>query len=277
VSYNDSIGTLFPEPMPPQLRQAPPATPWGINFGGGLNSTALIVEAHQRGLRPDWILFADTGSELPGTLDHVAAVDAWCRERDWTPVTTVRWERVRGDIKGFEPLHDHCLRTNHLPSKAYGLAGCTVKWKVQPMDKWRKANGYQRGAFAIGYDFGEERRVQSAMRRTESDEFMPWYPLVAWGIDRDRCSEICRDSGFVIGKSSCFMCPNMRKPEWRELRDSHPEYFKLAVEIEENAAKHGNFGRGGIGLCKGGLRNIDDNDENDTDDSGMCHLGGCFT
>lgn len=53
------------------MASVPPCAPWGINFGGGLNSTAVILACIERGHRPDWILFADTGSEYPGTLEHV--------------------------------------------------------------------------------------------------------------------------------------------------------------------------------------------------------------
>ena len=35
--------------------------------GGGVNSSALLVGLHQRGIPVDLILFADTGGELPST------------------------------------------------------------------------------------------------------------------------------------------------------------------------------------------------------------------
>lgn len=35
----------------------PPGKTWGINFGGGVNSTALLLFCHDRRLRPDWVLF----------------------------------------------------------------------------------------------------------------------------------------------------------------------------------------------------------------------------
>jgi hypothetical protein len=263
--------------LPFGFSQTPPASPWGINFGGGLNSTAVIVECRNRGWVPDWILFADTGSELPGTIEHVAKVAAWTA--DWCEVTTVRWERVKGEIKGFEPLHEHCLRTGYLPSKAYGYAGCTSKWKIQPMDRWRKAHGFDQGAFAVGYDAGEHRRIKTACERGDEPGFSAWYPLVAWGIDRPGCQTICEKEGFTVGKSSCFMCPNMRKTEWLELKAIHPKYFALAVEIEQNAFDHGNPGPRN-GLYKGGLLAMAESAEEPDLLTGLedrCHHGGCFT
>ncbi len=73
------------------LSQTPPVgLPWGINLGGGTNSTALVIECFNRGLRPHWILFADTGGERPETYAAIERLGRWCMERDWTPITTTR-------------------------------------------------------------------------------------------------------------------------------------------------------------------------------------------
>jgi hypothetical protein len=266
--------------LPLGFSVTPPAKSWGINFGGGLNSTAVIIACRNRGLRPDWILFADTGSEMPGTLEHVERMQKWCE--GWAEVTTVRWERVKGDVIGFEPLHENCLRTKTLPSKAYGLAGCTNKWKVQPMDRWRKARGFDKGAFAVGYDAGESRRIRSACNRGDDPNFVAWYPLVAWNIDRERCKELVEEEGITVGKSSCFMCPNMRREEWEYLNKNHPDLFDIADTIEKQAEVNGHHGRGGGGISRGMIRTIKDSEEGicslpaeALED--RCHHGGCFT
>ena len=38
-----------------------------VSFGGGVNSTALLIGLEERDERPDYILFADTGGEKPET------------------------------------------------------------------------------------------------------------------------------------------------------------------------------------------------------------------
>ena len=223
------------------LSVAPPSTPWGINFGGGLNSTALIIECRRRGLSPDWILFADTGSEIPGTLEHVNLMADWCR--GWADITVVRWVRKDGS---FESIHENCLITGYLPSKSYGYSGCTTKWKVQPMDKWRKQHGFQRGCYAVGYDAGESRRVKRAMNRGDDLSFIAWMPLVAWGIGRKQCEEICKSEGISVGKSSCFVCPNMKLSEWAWLKSYHPKEYEIALRIEREAVSAGNAKMGGL-------------------------------
>lgn len=248
----------------------PPNHPWGINFGGGLNSTALIIECRNRGLHPDWILFADTGSEFPGTLEHVAAMKEWCA--GWAELTIVRWIRKDGS---FESIHDNALRTHYLPSKAYGNAGCTWKWKIAPMDKWRKAHGFDQGCFAVGYDAGEQSRIKKACQRGDDQKLTPWYPLVAWGINREGCRKIAESAGFFVGKSSCFMCPNMKKQEWSELKANHPSLYSIALKIEDGAAENGNM-RGRVHWP--GLRNRDRQGDllNDITND-RCGHGGCFT
>lgn len=247
--------------------QLPPAIPWGINFGGGLNSTAVMIECRERGLRPDWILFADTGSEAPGTLEHVERMSSWCK--GWAVLTVVRWIRKDGS---FESLHDNCLRTEKFPSKAYGYAGCTDKWKVQPMEKWREANGFSSGAFAVGYDAGEQRRIMRACQRGDRPDMTAWYPLVAWGIDRAGCKAICDKAGITVGKSSCFMCPNMKAQEWRDMRRDHPDQFAIAMEIDRRARANGQ--RPQAGRDKGPMEELDDLASPVED---RCHHGGCFT
>jgi hypothetical protein len=225
--------------LPLGFMETPPKSPWGINFGGGLNSTAVIIECRNRGFRPDWILFADTGSEIPGTIEHVERMRQWCE--GWQEVTTVRWIRKQGH---HESVHENCLRSGYLPSKAYGHAGCTTKWKIQPVEKWRKERGLQCGAFAVGYDAGEYARITKACKRGDDPNMVAWYPLVAWGIDRKGCGDICEKVGIKVGKSSCFCCPNMQIYEWEWLRVNHPDLFSIALKIEENAKASGNLSDG---------------------------------
>lgn len=259
--------------LPEGFSPSPPRSPWGINFGGGVDSTTVILECMTRGYKPDWILFADTGSERPETIAHVQRMQEYLATEapDWPELTIVKWIRKDGS---FESLHDNCLRNGTLPSKAYGYAGCTSKWKVYPMDKWRKQNGFQKGAFAVGYNASENRRIKTACQRGDDPNFTAWYPLVAWGITRDQCENIVKSHGFTVIKSSCFMCPNMKADEWNKLKKDHSVLFETAKLIEERAFANGNYGRGGLGL---GLSKSSDNDKKDDVLEDRCHHGGCFT
>ena len=109
----------------------PIVLPSVVSFGGGVNSTALLIGMHERGQRPDAILFSDTGGERPTTYEHIEAMKAWCVMAGFPELTTVRYhESAHGT------LEQECLNNETLPSKAFGFGGCSVKWKRAPMDRW---------------------------------------------------------------------------------------------------------------------------------------------
>jgi len=209
----------------------PENLPIVVSYGAGVNSAGLLAGLWERRIRPDLIIYSNTGSDTPEAETNVAATSAWCVERGWPAVETVRWIRQDGT---FQPLHEWCLAHRQLPSLAYGHAGCSVKWKRQPIDKrvdeWRVG---QRVIRMIGIDAGEAHRVGGSGRE---DVFEWRRPLVEWGWDRDDCIEAAARVGLPpASKSSCWLCPAMRPREILALRDTHPDLLALALEVERNA------------------------------------------
>jgi len=140
-------------------------------------------------------------------------------------------------------LEAECLRTRTLPSIAYGHRSCSEKWKKRPQQQEvRRHPKYQKRiasggkiVSAIGIDAGEAHRAQWKA----DGNFVYWYPLVQWDIDRDECKSIILDAGLCLPpKSSCFFCPAMKKHEIIALKDNEPELYRRAVAIEENAETH---------------------------------------
>ena len=59
-------------------RSAPdPNSPIIVSYGGGTNSTAMLIAMVLKGIKPDLILFADTGGELPETYEWVKVFSNW--------------------------------------------------------------------------------------------------------------------------------------------------------------------------------------------------------
>jgi len=52
-----------------------------VCYGGGINSTALLVECWKRGVIVDLILFADTGGEKPHTYKYIEIFNDWLKSR----------------------------------------------------------------------------------------------------------------------------------------------------------------------------------------------------
>lgn len=218
------------EPTIDQLNDGKP--PLVVAYGGGVNSTAMLVEMHRRGIRPALILFADTGGERPETYEAVHNVSAWCVEHGFPAVEIIRYV---SKMHGLRDLEAQCLADKSLPSIAFGFKTCSLKYKGEPCDKrtkgWLKENGYHKATKAIGYDAGEERRAKQFI----SDFQENWYPLIEWGIHREECEAICVQAGLPTAKSSCFFCPSMKKHEILDLKKNHPDLLARALAMEANA------------------------------------------
>lgn len=200
-----------------------PKQPIVVAFGGGVNSTAMLVEMHKRSIIPDLILFADTGGERPETYRAVKLVSEWCINHGLPSIVIVKNDK--------QTLEEDCIRRNALPSVAYGWKTCSERWKVRPQNRYIKTHLTLPVTKAIGFDAGEERRAKPFSDK----DFTNWYPLVEWGIFREDCVEICKENNLPVSKSSCFFCPNMKKHEILDLQKNHPELMERAIAMEKNA------------------------------------------
>lgn len=213
--------------------------PLVVAYGLGVDSTAMLIELARRDIRPDLILFADTGGEKPETYQYLDVIQPFLRSVGFPEVIVVRY---KPKWAVYDTLEEQCLHTGTLPSLAYGGKSCSIKYKKTPQDKyvakWPPAQRcWARGGKvlkAIGFDAGP-----ADMRRhryVEDERFRYWYPLVEWGHDRSRCQKVIEDAGLPVPmKSSCFYCPAMKKPEIVWLQEHHPDLIERALQIERNA------------------------------------------
>jgi hypothetical protein len=210
-----------------------------ISYGGGVQSTALLVLAVQGIIDFPVALFANVGddSENPGSIEFV---EKWAKpyaadkgynlielhktRRDGTPVT----------------LHADLLREQRsinipvrMANGAPGNRNCTHTFKIAVVDKWLKANGASKtdnAVVAIGFSTDELERANT--KRT-SDFSIPTYPLLDLGHDRSACAQIIRDAGLPVPpKSSCYFCPYQKPQTWAEKRRDQPDLFWKSVELE---------------------------------------------
>ena len=209
-----------------------------VSYGGGTNSTAMLIECVKRGVKVDLIQFADTGGERPNTYNYLGIFNGWLVAHGMPEITIVKKVRANGDLL---TLEQDCIEKQMLPSIAYGFKSCSQKYKIQPQDKfmnnWPPARaewdaGRKITKF-IGYDAGESHRT----KKDYSDNKYEFdYPLVRWGMGRQECIASILDAGLCLpGKSSCFFCPNSRKTEIRHLAEVYPELAERAIAMEKNA------------------------------------------
>lgn len=208
-----------------------------IAYGGGTNSTALLIECAKRNIPVALTLFADTGGEKPHTYKYLKMFSKWCVQHGLPEITTVQQVNQHGTYITLEQL---CLNKHMLPSLAYGFKTCSQKHKRHPQDKFLNNHPqtkavWKTGAKVIkmlGYDAGEERRAQM----TEDNKYIYKYPLIEWDMGREECIDTIVDAGLdVPGKSACFFCPASRLDEIKALKEFYPELYQRALEMEANA------------------------------------------
>lgn len=214
-------------------------SPHMVAFGGGVDSTAMVIGLVQRNEPIDLILFADTGGERPETYAHVESFSSWLKERGYPGIVTV-WKVKDGQRY---TLEQDCTEHKALPSVAYGFKRCSDHFKIRPQNAYLRewepakqawANG-QKVVKYIGYDAGEERRKENADRKVDT-KYDYKYPLIDWGWEREECLEVIDAAGVPRPpKSACFFCPSSRPKEIIDLSERHPDLLERALKIEEQA------------------------------------------
>lgn len=227
------------EPIP--VSPYDPALPLVIAYGMGVDSTAMLVGLWRRGIRPDKILFADTGSEKPETYAYLPVIQAWLRSVGFPEVEVVRYVPKRFKNGFYDTLEGNCLQNSTLPSLAFGRKSCSLKWKRAPQDKlikkWEPALAAwaagKKVVKAIGYDNGKA-DSKRAWKMTDDAQYSYWYPLREWGWDREACIREIQAAGLPVPvKSACFFCPASKPAEIDALSD---ELVARIVEMERRAA-----------------------------------------
>lgn len=201
--------------------------PLVVSWGGGVNSTAMLIGMHERGIYPNLVLFADTGGEKPETYEYRDVFDDWLIAHGMRSIITVRNDGM------YVTLENNCLQKQMLPSIAYGFKSCSDKYKRRPQEKFERLMfPTQQLRKAIGYDAGESRRATW----DETSRYIYWFPLIEWGWDRDTCVKTIEAAGLPVPiKSACFFCPSSRKAEVEWLAKTHPDLFDRATAMERNA------------------------------------------
>jgi hypothetical protein len=211
-----------------------------VSYGGGVQSTALLVLAAQRRIDFPTFLFANVGddSEHPATLDYVRNVAIPYGAEHGIAVhelhATLRGEPI--DLRALILRRDR--KSIRIPVRgrdtgAPGKRSCTKDYKRVPIGKWLKAHGASAddpATVGIGFSTDEAHR---ATNRPGEDYERPTWPLLDLRMSRQDCIALIERSGLPVPpKSACYFCPFHRPQVWAEMRRDEPELFWKSVELE---------------------------------------------
>tara|TARA_R100000655_G_scaffold107099_1_gene157106 strand:+ start:116 stop:868 length:753 start_codon:yes stop_codon:yes gene_type:complete len=201
-----------------------------LSYGGGTQSTAMLLMIQDGSLpKPDLVIHADTGSELPGTIDFIDTAKQFCEDVLQIPFVIVR--------SHLGSLHEYYKSINAIP--IIGTSSCTGKFKIRPQRRFlRTIVGNQAGKLLAQCWLGIT--TDEATRRVESD--VKWcglsYPLLDLRkTTRQECIDLNESHGWEVAKSGCFCCPYQGGKTWLKLKEDHPDLFQLAIDMEENKLK----------------------------------------
>ena len=234
----------------------PSDAPIIVNFGVGVDSTALLVHMVQEDIRPDLIIFADVGDEKPETYAYLDFFDEWLQEQGFPSITRVSYSPVRAN---YSTLEGNCLVNETLPSISFRKKNCTLKFKAAVMDAFllgisrgpNKKAGWEPAVKAlasgikptklIGYDAGPLDSCRSV--NIDEDRFFRYrYPLRDLRWSREDCIITIRKAGLPVPvKSACFYCASTKPWEIYWLAAEHSDLLARALNIEDTArdGKHG--------------------------------------
>ena len=214
------------------LRAALGGRALALCFGAGVDSTAMLVALRCAGLRPDVITMADTGGEKRLTWDHVARMGGVLSAWNWPQVDVCR--AVTRPSTGYSDLYGNCIANETLPSLAFGMKSCSIRWKAQVQDQWLR-----------GVRSGPNARAPHPLWTATRDAGTRITKLIGYDCGKADLRAIAQALGadMVPIKSACFFCPASKAWELWWLAAQEPDLFERALYLERNAltGRHSRF------------------------------------
>ncbi len=189
-----------------------------LGLSGGKDSAALAIYLKDKIPEMEYF-FADTGAELPETLEFVDLME------DYLGKEVIRLNAGKG--------FDYYLKLNGNFLPTARSRWCTTNLKLKPFEEF-VGNGPVISYVAIRAD--EPYRTGYISTKPNIKAV---YPFKEDGKVKEDIINILEESGIGIPKyydwrsrSGCYFCFYQRKIEWIGLYENHPDLFEKAKEFE---------------------------------------------
>jgi len=218
-----------------------------LNLGGGVQSTTLYLMALRGEIAPiDCAIFADLGEEPKSVYAHME----WLKSLGGPTIHVVSAGILGNDlVKG---VNSKGRRFASIPAFTAQNEGeplgivrrqCTSDYKIAPIERFirRELLGLAKGQriktkltqiFGISLDeAGRATRIKSNCPHWSEPEF----PLCDKMMTRADCVKWLKTFGIphTVPRSACVFCPYKSNHEWLLLRETDPEGWARAVEIDD--------------------------------------------
>lgn len=208
-----------------------------LSYGGGIDSFAMLVDAVQRGEKPDLVVFADVTDrnredpgEWPETYSHIERVAIpYCNQHG---IPFVWLHTDQSPVRGHRSLYAYLRSLNAMVGRTSRM--CTVASKVERVAAFLAAEFPRETVEVwIGFEAGEEDRAEkdphavgsSAKRASKASLRVSRFPMIERRICRCRAVELIRAAGLEVPPgSACVYClagetPVVTRAGIRPIRD----------------------------------------------------------
>ena len=214
-----------------------------VSFSGG-RSSAMMAKIMIDNYPKDELIFtfANTGKEMPETLDFVNACDlAWNLNVVWiefcpeNKFKIVNYETASRDGKPFEQLIE---KRNYLPNRVTRF--CTSDLKIKPMSKYLQSLGFKEWDAAVGIRKDEPNRYFKMKNKVSKDRWDYIFPLWDFNVNVNDVKTFWSNQGFDLKihstLSNCDFC--FMKGTKKKVAQAHlmPERLEWWIE-QENKIK----------------------------------------
>lgn len=186
--------------------------PAAISFSGGRTSAYMlykILEAHD-GVLPDDVVvtFANTGKEMPETLDFVQACsDNWGVEIVWLELVDphinekdfpveYKVTSYNGASRNGEPFNALLKSSKAIPNAV--ARNCTAYMKTRVMRRYMDDASYERGCLSYIGIRGDEKRRAMKLHMQKSEGFLCVLPLYEAGVAVSEVGEFWGNQNFDL-------------------------------------------------------------------------------
>lgn len=200
------------------------------SYGGGTQSIAIALLIYQGRLpRPACIVMADTAREASETWEYHERYTAPLLAEIGLTVEIAAHDLSKTDLYGLKgdlqiPVY---TETGKFPTH------CSDEWKLRPFRRYLRSRGYGPDkpiTTWMGFSLDEIERMKHSDVQWQVYHWPLCYDVP---MRRNPRAALVRAFGWPEPpKSSCWMCPHRRNPQWRRLRDQYPEDWQQAIAID---------------------------------------------
>jgi hypothetical protein len=213
-----------------------------LSLGLGIQSTALYLMSSRGECeipRADVAIFADTGAEHPDTIKLGDWLLEWQKDNAGIPLHYIRERNYLDDIR--DAHEDGESRVPSMPAfmKGSGMVNrqCTdiykirqVMGKVKELCGARTARDLPEMEMWLGISVDEAHRMKPNPKKKITNIF----PLIDAGLSRLDCINYMKQFDCPnVRRSACVFCPFQSGADWQDLKENHPEQWKIACEVDE--------------------------------------------